>query len=402
MKPRLRMRSLGLGILLLLKLAPAPAVYGITPDDPSIVGVWLFDEGTGKVVADVKNANNATMSSVLKWDTGKFGGAVVANGNGVINVKNSPSINSVTEQLTVAGWFRIDTDSDTGIRRDNAFLLEDQSATEPVPNGFSFRIWTDQGLSPGIYGKTELTQGEWYHIAGTYDGSKMELYVNGQPESANGLLSAENTETDGAWTGMFVATTNTLQLKYGSESLFGAIDETMIFNRALSGEEIRQLMGGWASIAPQALPGDVNADGKVDVADIDALSAAIRAASTQAVYDLNKDGSVSELDHGYFVVNIMKTWIGDVDFNGSFDSGDFVSVFVIGEYEDEVAGNSGWAEGDWNGDGDFDSADFVEAFQDGGFEAGPRPATAAVPEPTSALLTVVPVMLLGIARRRRC
>ena len=56
---------------------------------------------------------------------------------------------------------------------------------------------------------------------------------------------------------------------------------------------------------------------------------------------------------------------GDANRDGHFDSSDLVHVFQAGEYEDDLVGNSSWAEGDWNGDGDFDSADLVEAFQEG-------------------------------------
>ena len=44
-------------------------------------------------------------------------------------------------------------------------------------------------------------------------------------------------------------------------------------------------------------------------------------------------------------------------------------AFGSGEYEDGIANNSVWEEGDWNRDGEFDSADLVEAMQSGGYEA---------------------------------
>ena len=53
-----------------------------------------------------------------------------------------------------------------------------------------------------------------------------------------------------------------------------------------------------------------------------------------------------------------------------FDSSDLVLVFQQAEYEDDIAGNSGWEEGDWNGDGDLDSSDLIAAFQHGLFEVG--------------------------------
>ena len=54
---------------------------------------------------------------------------------------------------------------------------------------------------------------------------------------------------------------------------------------------------------------------------------------------------------------------------GVFDSADLVQVFQTGEYEDGIADNSSYEEGDWNGDGDFDSADLVAMFQSSHYEA---------------------------------
>ena len=67
---------------------------------------------------------------------------------------------------------------------------------------------------------------------------------------------------------------------------------------------------------------------------------------------------------------------GDANGDGRFDSSDLVAVFVAGEYEDAIPGNSTFAEGDWNGDGDFDSRDMVYVFQLGTYvAAGPSPRT---------------------------
>ena len=57
---------------------------------------------------------------------------------------------------------------------------------------------------------------------------------------------------------------------------------------------------------------------------------------------------------------------GDSNFDGVFDSGDFVQVFQSGKYE--TGQPASIEEGDWNGDGVFDSSDLVFAFQGGAFE----------------------------------
>ena len=211
--------------------------------DPALVGLWLFDEGSGTVVGDASgNGNDGTINGDFIWESGKFGNCIVANGGGSIDVPVSASLDTVTSAMTIAAWFRIDADSDTGIRRQNAYLLEDQSTSEAVPNGFSFRMWTSDGLSPGIYGNTELQQGQWYHIAGTYDGSQMRLYVDGVEETE--LRSDANVVIDGQWGGDIGTPADTLQLKYSSESLYGGMDETVLLNRALTAREIGELMAG--------------------------------------------------------------------------------------------------------------------------------------------------------------
>ena len=212
-------------------------------NDPATVGLWLFDDGSGNVVADSSgNGNNGTINGDFTWDNGKFGGAIIAAGGGSIDVPVSASLDTVTSEMTMAAWFRIDADSDTGIRRQNAFLLEDQSSSEPVPNGFSFRVWTSNGISPGAYGTTELAQGQWYHVAGTYDGAVIKLYINGVEEGA--LLTDAGADFSGEWTGDVGTPADTLQLKYSSESLIGGMDEAVLLNRALSANEINELMVG--------------------------------------------------------------------------------------------------------------------------------------------------------------
>lgn len=112
--------------------------------------------------------------------------------------------------------------------------------------------------------------------------------------------------------------------------------------------------------------GDLTGDGLRTAADIDRLALAIRASDTQ--FDLNSSGATDQDDLEHLVQQVFGTVFGDSNLDGRFNSSDLVAIFQIGEYEDSISSNSGWADGDWNGDGDFNSADFVFALQYGGYE----------------------------------
>lgn len=139
--------------------------------------------------------------------------------------------------------------------------------------------------------------------------------------------------------------------------------------------------------------GDFDVNGVVDIADIDLLANVIRSEDFDPRFDLDGSTTLGHEDLAYLVTTVIGTWIGDSNLDGEFNTGDLVSVFQTGHYEDEIPLNSGWAHGDWNGDADFDTSDLVHAFQDGGFEQGPRTLVVApVPEPSAALL-----MFFGLA-----
>lgn len=141
--------------------------------------------------------------------------------------------------------------------------------------------------------------------------------------------------------------------------------------------------------------GDLNGDGLLTGTDIDSLSQAVRAGTTNLFFDINADGTVDEMDRGVWVRDVKRTYFGDANLDGVFDSGDFVQVFQARLYEDTIPNNATWATGDWDGDADFTSGDFVLAFSDGGYERGPR--VTAVPEPAHLTLAV---LLAGLCMSR--
>jgi hypothetical protein len=151
-----------------------------------------------------------------------------------------------------------------------------------------------------------------------------------------------------------------------------------------------------------SLAGDLNGDGLLDASDIDALTRGVLEGATDTRLDLSGDGKVDQADRSVWIEQLKRTYFGDANLDGVFNSSDFVSVFQAGQYEDAATANSTWATGDFNGDLDFTSGDFVTAFQGGGYEAAPRTAAASqVPEPCGLQLMALAWAGAAVLRARR-
>jgi hypothetical protein len=152
---------------------------------------------------------------------------------------------------------------------------------------------------------------------------------------------------------------------------------------------------GWDLVAD----GDLNDDNVFGVEDIDLLSVP----TDDLVFDMNRDGLMNEADRAFWIHVFADTFFGDANLDSEFNTSDLVAVFIAGEYEDTIEGNSTWSTGDWNGDGEFNTSDLVLAFQDGGYGKGPQDGANVVPEPSiECLLSLAGISVLIRKRRRRC
>jgi hypothetical protein len=147
--------------------------------------------------------------------------------------------------------------------------------------------------------------------------------------------------------------------------------------------------------------GDFDRNGVLDAGDIDLLTAQVISGEGSVLFDLDANGTVDRQDRHLWVNELRRTYFGDSNLDGQFDTGDLVTVFQVGQYEDQLPGNSSWASGDWNGDSEFDTEDFVFVFQFDAFERGPRARPVSVSEPhTCGLLIVGSLSLIALGKLR--
>jgi hypothetical protein len=113
--------------------------------------------------------------------------------------------------------------------------------------------------------------GVWHHLAGTYNGSQVKLYVDGVLQD---IVDH---------TGSIDSTTFNVNIGRNSEETDrfydGVIDEVRIYDRALSQGEIGSLAGRTAVytqplyllLSPQDSTIDMNSDGTIDLKDYSLL-----------------------------------------------------------------------------------------------------------------------------------
>ncbi len=213
--------------------APTPTSFQLTVNAASasgLVAAYSFEGGTGPTVADVSGNNNAGTISGATWSpTGKFGGALAFAGTTArVLVPGAPTLNLTAMTLeawvqpsaTLTGWHAV-------LQREvDAYFLHASSEVgtmRPAGGG------TFTGGVTWIGAPSTIPVNAWTHLATTYDGATVRLYVNGTQVASQAQTGALETNTSPLWIG-----NNT----YG-EYFRGLIDEVRVYNRALTATEIQ-------------------------------------------------------------------------------------------------------------------------------------------------------------------
>jgi methionine-rich copper-binding protein CopC len=198
-----------------------------------LVAAYSFDEGSGTTVADASGHGNTGTISNATWTTGLFGDALSFNGtNSWVTVNGSSSLN-LTTGMTLEAWVKPTATSTNW----TAVMLKERT------NGLDYALYATDGANqpPGGYvdtantdydakGLSVLPVNGWSFLTATYDGSNLDLYVNGN------LVTTETVSGP--------ITTSTGALRIGGDSIWGEyfqglIDNIRVYSRPLNVGEIR-------------------------------------------------------------------------------------------------------------------------------------------------------------------
>ena len=220
-----------------------------------LVGHWTLDDKQSKsdtVVADATiYENNGTMTSMTfsgNETTDRHGQTRALNFDGAadyINIASGSELD-ITDALTVSAWAKWDVDNDKttivskwGNSDSNRFswiLFANWFADGRVDflvsgNGTSYTTANSPNGS--------VVSGQWYYITGVYDGSSVELYIDGiLQETTPGAPSALKITSTPVAIGIDYDT-GTGDNPY--RHFDGSISDLRIYNRALSVAEVEML-----------------------------------------------------------------------------------------------------------------------------------------------------------------
>jgi Concanavalin A-like lectin/glucanases superfamily len=225
---------------------------------------WPMLEGKGQTVRDYSGMGNhgrlGTSTGIDKRDANwvkgviGFGSALRFDGNDYIAIDDDPSLHQ--QRLTVEAWAR--ADGSPGKWRyivskggDGCWSASYGLYTS-INGGVAFYVYDGKNYYRSPQGSPAIWDGKWHHVAGTYDGSKVRLYVDGFEIGSGTSFSGKIWYSQPYAEGAIGAYRGSCNLTF-----VGDIDEPRIWRQALPVSKIWSQISSFLDVEPHPrLPED--------------------------------------------------------------------------------------------------------------------------------------------------
>lgn len=199
-----------------------------------LIAWWKLDEGSGDTVADSSGfGRSGTLVGDTSWVDGITGGALTFDGDGdYVDMGKDPGFD-ITNQITVSAWIKVNAfnkDWQTIIAKgDRSWRLQRNAGNGTLEFACSGLVvpGTDWGQ---IFGKTDVNDEHWHHVAGVYDQEKIYLYIDGILDASAAAPGTIRVNQEP----VYIGENSQMPNRFWN----GLIDDVRIYNYALSAEEI--------------------------------------------------------------------------------------------------------------------------------------------------------------------
>jgi len=226
-------------------------VYGtltVAPPNSFTTNSWelYYPFSTNGAVADQSgNSNTGTVTGASWTNAAKVGGGMVFDGSGdYVTVANESNFDFGSSDFTICFWMNPDESSPATTRTVMSKYYTSGQRSWIVQYRTSGELRTDvcQNGSSGDVGvettENDMEAGTWYHVVFVKSGTAGTFYVDGVPLSDN-----EATLYASVYNNSQPVRVGTYKSGAGSLCSFfkGALDEILVYKRALSSSEITEL-----------------------------------------------------------------------------------------------------------------------------------------------------------------
>ncbi len=204
-------------------------------------------EPTAGKISDLSGHGNDGQAVNVQWLADGHRGGCIQFGltNSYINVPDNDSLNPTN--MTLAAWIKTSfTDRfwrrifDKATRKEFDLTMCGDNKVGGPDDGKSWRGQValevaHQWMPSGI----EIADGQWHQVVGTFDGFELRLYLDGWPVGSPHRAKGQPQHTSYDLT--IGANRSTGVPGEIGQAFNGSMDDVMMFNRALSSEEVQAL-----------------------------------------------------------------------------------------------------------------------------------------------------------------
>ncbi len=207
------------------------SVYAELSED--IVFLATFDDGKGDTLTDLSgHGNDGNVDGKASWIDGEFDKAFEFDGGTFITIENAGPLKELTHPMSVGAW--VNPDGITGWQ--NIVEMDGGAGWKFGFHGSKALVWTTYHVKDFI-GQTTIAEGEWTHVAATWNGKEAIIYVNGEEDDGGPIAGGGAIDVSGE---------PSLDIGYrrtsGSSHFVGGMDELWISNEVKSQAEIQEFM----------------------------------------------------------------------------------------------------------------------------------------------------------------